>query len=1468
MTLPLNTDVIVTLSNAFSSPSQFWVVTVDNLQKCESLKLKLNKHYNNPANLKQWAEKISLGDVCALKSPLNLWCRGQVEDVYCLPEDGGDQLVDIRDVDDGELFQGLSPNKSCFVLESSFAKLEFLAVRCRLNRVMCKTDDLVWSQRAIDIFKSLVSPPKQLHLRVVGFLSDVHIVHLSTEDNIDVANALIKSNVVLDMQRSQKNFPEDLLQIIMKVDALRFEVAKELCIPHAYHSYPNKLSSMSEGSLVVLNIKQILTPNQMLASVLSNDSARLEKLEMEMEEHYKKYPSEELQSDGCLLYAFKCPSLGTWQRVILLDVDGANGTIISVDHAYMRSVEINQLKTLNKKFTKFPFQSVCCSLDVDVQHFTLQDVHYLRYVTANSNCRAQVLGIKEHKMIIDFSLSSGDSAKATMLNFIKSSRSIFDSTKQSSVNKASVKNAPALATDHDHPEDSNEPAHTLTYRKSNTSIEPGCQLYVTHINSISDFYAVNLHEDYQQTLMLMLRELKTSCSKLGRSGVDATMLSTGKPVAALFDSIWNRASVLEGQSVADGFATLFFVDLGKIEKVKLSHVRILPESFIIDYPVQCLRCSLALSKNLERNPSMKHESLFKESCEDGVFTVKSSKLVDDVWFVDLLDEENENRSVVQWLTSASSTISPSQTVCMVNGTSPEKTNSDDQLPQNNCKTIINSFLELKPPRSPSPNNLIDSKLFSPPSNSSIIKSSPNISSKSKQPSPTPSNFSNVPIVNQPHPSNSASESSKIASKLQEPLHKNDYVQVVHTNDIFQFFVQKCDDESINIINQTVESLNGQELKAVSKVKVDDLVVAPFDGILFRAVVKKILLKDDVELHFVDYGNDCVESLSSLRQLPADMDSLPHLAYECALKLSSCSSVDPASHTAWFVECCENKCFRVDDCSFDDSRNTFVVDIVDVQTEQNISSLLDARLTHLNSKKIDAVCNTGEDIRVEKEESKKELLADSFSLEDSEEVITTESNPLDDHGDKTSVENLSMELPIKINDNVAITHISSLNKFYINLVESVLNKLVELTDELCDECMKSPKKYKPKVNGEMVAVRFDNLWNRARVVEILPDDQFRVKLIDNGNQELVTPKHIRCISEQMKTYPLNPVIRCSLMASKQLVGDGGVGSIWTDEGSKWFKENCEWKSYSVADICMRPSYSIEDSCVCEISLKMDDHQLLADFLATSGYSKVKIDANNDKNSKVEENVNVKKVTKTVETSPDSIQTDNETPTKTYNGNDEQINDVDDEEVDESNDNEHICDTTNDRVYFKDLGVLHIVLNEDLDCETTIPTDPGAFWCQHLDAFMQMQEILDPPQTQLPFPAYVPREDEICYGYYESYGDWYRVRAVRSNEATADVLLIDYGDYASILFTHLMPLPLSLKAFPPLAFLCTLHGIKPAGKKVEWPVEAVETFQRLSAGQLMKVKCVQVEDDVHEVVLVNADDIDIGAHLVSLGLAAEL
>ena len=145
-------------------------------------------------------------------------------------------------------------------------------------------------------------------------------------------------------------------------------------------------------------------------------------------------------------------------------------------------------------------------------------------------------------------------------------------------------------------------------------------------------------------------------------------------------------------------------------------------------------------------------------------------------------------------------------------------------------------------------------------------------------------------------------------------------------------------------------------------------------------------------------------------------------------------------------------------------------------------------------------------------------------------------------------------PMKLEDgdrlHVTVCHANTPSSFYIHAEDKKadVDTLLDEMFELYSNTEKELYKIHVPVEGSLVVAKFteDSSWYRATILDVLDDDEIKVKFLDYGNVEICKLADLRKMLKKFGERPLFTV-ECTL---------GGVRAKdgpWSEEALEFFSE---------------------------------------------------------------------------------------------------------------------------------------------------------------------------------------------------------------------------------------------------------------------------------------------------------------------------
>ncbi|XP_067100599.1 tudor domain-containing protein 1 isoform X3 [Osmerus mordax] len=207
----------------------------------------------------------------------------------------------------------------------------------------------------------------------------------------------------------------------------------------------------------------------------------------------------------------------------------------------------------------------------------------------------------------------------------------------------------------------------------------------------------------------------------------------------------------------------------------------------------------------------------------------------------------------------------------------------------------------------------------------------------------------------------------------------------------------------------------------------------------------------------------------------------------------------------------------------------------------------------------------------------------------------------------------------------------------------------------------------------------------------------------------------------------------------------------------------------------------------------------------------------------------------------------------------------------------CDVAGPRrVYLQNLHKNNLSKGAEVQATVVELRSPGRFFIhvQSPETMESLKTISGELQKSSVSPlrsTYVPDQREVCAVKFSLDQNWYRgmVQSVASDQKTASILYIDFGNEENVTMDMIKPLAASLELMPPCAVECRVAGIEPVTDS--WTEECIIAVKQLVAGKSLTVTVVDVQesDRVHSVdVLLSPIGKNLSTLLVAQGYAAKV
>ncbi|XP_064630830.1 uncharacterized protein LOC135489410 isoform X5 [Lineus longissimus] len=326
--------------------------------------------------------------------------------------------------------------------------------------------------------------------------------------------------------------------------------------------------------------------------------------------------------------------------------------------------------------------------------------------------------------------------------------------------------------------------------------------------------------------------------------------------------------------------------------------------------------------------------------------------------------------------------------------------------------------------------------------------------------------------------------------------------VVHQGDPENFYVHIATDDFIANLQALDEKINEYVARenAAYLPKCQEMVIAQWQGSWYRAAVVNVLDPQQIQVHFIDYGNDDVVSVKDVRKFCSEFMT-PAMAIACSL-----ANVKPPAG-------------RV---------NKEQVDLYKSLVPADGRFMLKVICTAESSASVELYEFENPDICVNKDIAK----------------LQAASGPARRIFPANNLERRTLSLNKAT--AVSVASISAVDLF-VNIIDPVdWNSFMIFSAAIYEECLKlTAEDYQPVV-GEVIAALFEAVWYRAEVRGVDSDGNVGVFFFDYGNWEVVPLSATRLLPEEMVTFPIQG-IPCKLADVEP------VGGKWSVDAQQVAKE---------------------------------------------------------------------------------------------------------------------------------------------------------------------------------------------------------------------------------------------------------------------------------------------------------------------------
>ncbi|XP_055005163.1 tudor domain-containing 6 [Boleophthalmus pectinirostris] len=886
-----------------SSPSEFWIQTQNFANELDALMDKLANLYQKDLN-DDMVKNPTVGLYCAAKAEDGEYYRAVVTQV-------GNSEVKVHFVDYGNC--EAVENRFIKTLPDEFKKLPLLALKCSLANVRPKAGE--WSQEACELFSKTVMD-RTLDVHVVTKSDDCHFVKVTdpeAQGEKDLAKLLCATGFAEKdetrghlMVKTSSQFAPSMAQY----SGTSFQPQNNVSGGSEQKLVTFKEQMFSIGSVLDVNVSYIESPNDFWCQLVQS-AGHLKLLMYDMQTHYRNSEFQPLTETACVA---RHQENGLWYRALIVHKHSTpHVDVLFIDYGHTETVNILDLRKIEKEFMTLPGQAFRCSLfnPVDptsaINDWTEEAVdrfHTFVETAANNfvilKCTIYAVMYSEQKIVFN----------------IVNLETPFESICTNLVNL--VKSAPPSG-----------PSFRLdTYYYSTHNVKTGTeeQVTVTNVKNVSHFYCqLRRNADVLRDLQLKVNILCEQLLTVKIPPVFGTLC-----FARYTDGHWYRGQI----KATKPSVLVHFVDYGDTIEVDKDDLLPVPKeaSDIMAVPVQAVLCSLS---DIPDNVPSEVNSWFETSSTECDFrALIVAKETDGKLVVELYQGKGQVNTKIKKLfeleikteepkaKSSEPTVKPISKESLAEAkhstynnsfvlksqmTKQNESVSKKMHPQTRPRQNVKGNLQLyRPPQQRESNGQTSNgtqkykgsahaKENVRPKYTELTKQkdrNPEIQTKpneqdSKQHTPGPSTESWIDDSSVPQPK--IEKLPKLVDLPSKSITSGMVadVYISHYNSPLSFYVQLVKEENdiLSIVEKLNDTKTSSESDTITELLPGDLVQAEFsdDSSWYRAVVKEKQDKATVLVEFVDFGNTATVPVSKMRKLDKTFLRLPAYSTHCLLK---------------------------------------------------------------------------------------------------------------------------------------------------------------------------------------------------------------------------------------------------------------------------------------------------------------------------------------------------------------------------------------------------------------------------------------------------------------------------------------------------------------------------------------------------------------------------------------------------------
>ena len=572
-----------------------------------------------------------------------------------------------------------------------------------------------------------------------------------------------------------------------------------------------------------------------------------------------------------------------------------------------------------------------------------------------------------------------------------------------------------------------------------------------------------------------------------------------------------------------------------------------------------------------------------------------------------------------------------------------------------------------------------------------------------------------------------------------------------------------------------------------------------DGVWYRAEVVNVI-ENDVEVHFVDYGNKDRVLKENTRVIGSEFMTLPATAFKCSLHDVHNEDLDVNAAVQWLQTDVIGQ--ELTGEVVDQSGLLYDCILFKPGAECSINDELYA-LFALETEEAPAVPGNAEE-NVEKVEGI------SVLVETKEQEVVTQS----DADRVPAVSEISHKfvqpkLELGAKESVYPVHVNSIQHITCQL-SRFHTELESLSAEIEAYCENSVSNVENFEAGLACLAKFteDGVWYRAEVKSV-EDNQVGVYFVDYRNEDKVAKENTRAVTSQFTSLPVT-LIACQLH-------DVFGADIDLDKALVWLH-----KIMIDHELTVEVVGKVDDVYDC-VFYKAGHEGSINDLL----YEKFERQA-------AEEDPAESKIVAAGDAMPESEATASSGPLNVQA--------------------EEFVSTSLSSAGKSSLKCIKSRVIEP-DCSLLLhlshPVSPSLFWCQFDDTACELIDLMSNirsrySQGDMSGFTEAPEAGTICCAQFSEDNEWYRGEVVNiCDEESCMVKFIDYGNIDGVHLDHMRQLEPDFFDLPRQAVKCRLHGVKAID--AGWSEESIDEFSDICGGKVLEVDVLHKEDDVLDVIV---------------------